>query len=155
MTERLESGLALRLSPGAGSGVYRLYTRIGAATLARGTEAAGWHFLLADASKVRDKAGFLSVAGTSLDFPAWAGHHWDAFEELVNDLSWLPPARGYVLLLDNLGEFGRQRPEDLRVGLEILEAAAANRDAAGQPPLLVLVRGAGRPGHHLPYLTVD
>ncbi len=155
MTESLQNCLAHLNGAAAGSGVYRLAGRTSATALARATEAAGWRFLRADASEVRDKAAFLSTAGASLNFPVWAGHNWDAFEELVNDLSWLPPARGCVLLLDNLGEFARQRPEDLRVGLEILEAAAANRDATGQPPLLVLVRGAGRPAHHLPYLAVD
>lgn len=155
MTEDLHSSLAQTAGPPAASAVYRLTSRTSASTLARAAGAAGWQFFCADASGVRDKAAFLSVVGASLSFPEWAGHNWDAFEELVNDLSWLPAGTGCVLLLDRLGEFARRQPEELRVGLEILQAAAANRNAAGERPLLVLVRGGGRPAHPLEPLAVE
>ena len=150
MTENLKS----RLAPGAGSGLYRLDGQAGAKAVARVAEAAGWAFFQVDGSKVDRKSEFLAAAGKALGFPKWAGHNWDTFEELVTDLSWLPPAPGYLLLFDRLGAFSSQQPEQLATALDILAAAVATRQRAGSPPLTVLVRGAGQAARRLPAIDV-
>jgi len=145
MTQQLQD----LLTPDARSGVYRLSGRTSAKTLGQRVEAAGWRFLLLDGSDVRNKPAFLDAAARALRFPEWAGHNWDAFEELVNDLSWLPEAPGRVLLVDRLGHLAAAQPDQVRLALEILRSAAANRQAAGEAPLIVLVRGAGTAAAHL------
>ncbi|MGE5530593.1 MAG: barstar family protein [Bacteroidota bacterium] len=151
MTETLQSHLA----PGARSGMYRLGGQAGAKAVARLAKAAGWQFLHLDASEAGDKKAFLSASARGLHFPDWAGHNWDAFEELVNDLSRLPPAPGYVLLLDGLGKLGQRRPEELQMSLDILQTAVANRKKSQESPLVVLVRGAGPAAAHLATLTLE
>lgn len=149
----MTENLAVHLAAGATSGLFRLEGRTSAKTLARLADAAGWQFLHLDAGQVTHKAGFLSAAAETLQFPRWAGRNWDAFEELVNDLAWLPLAPGYLVLLDRLGKFSAGEPSNMRTALEILETAAANR-ADGQPPLVVLVRGGRAAAKHLAGLTV-
>jgi hypothetical protein len=150
MTETLQS----RVAPGAGSGIYRLGGRPSAKAVERLAGDVGWQFLHLDASEAGDKAAFLSASARGLHFPEWAGHNWDAFEELVNDLSRLAPAPGYLLLLDNLGKFSRRQPEDMRVSLDILEMAVTNREQGKDAPLVILLRGAGAAAKHLPALTL-
>ncbi len=150
MTETLQD----RLAPGAGSGIYRFGGRAGAKTLAQLAEGAGWQFLHLDASEAEDKRSFLQASARGLQFPEWAGRNWDAFEELVNDVSRLPPAPGYLVLVDGLSKFSRHAPGEMRTGLAILEQAVANRIEAGEAPLVVLVRGAGAAARHLPALTL-
>ena len=146
MTDNLHASLA----SGGRSGFYRLAGRTSARAVRAVAEAAGWPFLLLDALTVDDKARFLAAAAETLRFPEWAGHNWDAFEELVNDLSWLPAAPGYVLLLDRVGRFARRQPAELEIALDVLEKAMANRQRAKETPVLILVRGLGPAAEDLP-----
>ena len=131
------------LQCGAGQ-VFRLQARTRARTIEKLAEAAGWCFLHLDGARVDTKAEFLAAAAKALRFPAWAGRNWDAFEELVNDLSWLPPAPGYLLLFERASWLAAKEPETLSVALDILEMASQGRRKDGSPPLAVLVRGAAR-----------
>lgn len=149
MTESLQG----RLAHGAESGVYRLSGRAGSRGIADAAKAAGWQFHQVDASASPDKAGLLAAAAEALHFPGWAGHNWDAFEELVSDLSWLPAAPGHVLLIDRLGPLAGAEPEELRTLLDVLETAAANRRDLHELPLIVLLRGAGQAARRFEALT--
>ena len=146
-TETLQS----RLAPGAESRVYRVERayRGQSRSLAWPKSRAG-SIHLVDGSHVADKAGFLAAAGEALQFPKWAGRNWDAFEELVNDLSWLPQAPGHVLLIDRLGGFSDSEPKELRTLLDVLETAAENRRQSKATPLIVLLRGAGSAAKRFP-----
>jgi hypothetical protein len=42
---------------------------------------------------VTSKQALLSALASQLTFPDYFGHNWDAFEECVRDLSWLPVGR--------------------------------------------------------------
>ena len=83
------------------------------------------------------KRGLLQEWGAALQFPYYFGGNWDAFEECVNDLGWLP-ARSYVLAVtraENLLSEG----DDFVTLLHILDAAAT-RWAGGAGP------GSDHPG---------
>ncbi len=68
------------------------------------------------------KRGLMQEWGAALQFPYYFGENWDAFEECVNDLGWLP-ARGYILAVTDaerlLGE-----GDDFATFVRILAAAA-------------------------------
>jgi Barstar (barnase inhibitor) len=42
---------------------------------------------------ISSKAALLALLAEQLRFPGYFGWNWDAFEECVRDLSWLPPGR--------------------------------------------------------------
>ena len=79
-----------------------------------------------------DKADFLARTATSLAFPAWFGHNWDAFFDCLADLGWRP-ATGYLLVFENTAELRRHAPEALDTAVTILRDVAAAWDERGRP----------------------
>ncbi|HUE71888.1 MAG TPA: barstar family protein [Pirellulaceae bacterium] len=53
---------------------------------------------------IRSKQKLLAILADRLRFPAWTGRNWDALEESLRDLSWLPP--GSVALVHQDLPFG-------------------------------------------------
>ncbi len=51
-----------------------------------------------DGRRARTKNGLLSELARALEFPAGSGRNWDALEELLADLEWLP-AQGYLIVV--------------------------------------------------------
>ena len=58
----------------------------------------------------------------ALEFPDYFGHNWDALEECLADLEWLP-AKGYVLLITDAGCVLPDDDEEHETFLEILRDA--------------------------------
>jgi len=72
---------------------------------------------------VKRKADFLRAASKALQFPAYFGSNWDAFEECITDLSWLE-VDGYALLVYNPESFRECDPEEMATARTIFEDAA-------------------------------
>ena len=53
---------------------------------------------------VKNASDLFSVVSRAMKFPAYFGNNWDALEECLRDMEWLP-AKGYVLLLHGASEF--------------------------------------------------
>lgn len=120
-------------------GVYRLTSRAAPETLRRQLEAEGWRLFHLDGREITDKASFMRASRAAMEFPGYAGQNWDAFEELVNDLSWAP-AQGYVVLIDNAAAFELGQPKVWATAMDIFEESAKSW-AESDTPLYVLVRG--------------
>lgn len=108
---------------GAGSG---LYTVSGTKELARVTQAAeasGLTVIRIDLAGVGDKPGLLKATAESLHFPEYFGMNWDALEECLTDLSWLP-AKGHVLYFSGVSKFFEAAPKEMLTFRHILEVAA-------------------------------
>lgn len=58
----------------------------------------------------------------ALDFPDYFGHNWDALEECLADLEWLP-AKGYILLITNGQAVLPDDEDEYETLLEILSDA--------------------------------
>lgn len=57
----------------------------------------GFLFKIVRGGKCRSVTGLFAELAATLEFPDYFGHNWDALEECLADLEWLP-AKGYVLL---------------------------------------------------------
>src|SRR5689334_13062227 len=84
---------------------------------------------------IRSKQKLLKVLADKLHFPRYFGHNWDALEECLRDLSWLPAGRPVVIVHQDL-PFGEQS-ESRRTYLAILRNAA--QSAQGEGRLLSIV----------------
>ena len=73
-------------------------------------------------AKCQTVAGLLTECARALDFPDYFGHNWDALEECLADLEWLP-AKGYVLLVTDAGCVLPDDDEEYETFLEILRDA--------------------------------
>jgi hypothetical protein len=73
-------------------------------------------------AKCQTIAGLLTECARALDFPDYFGHNWDALEECLIDLEWLP-AKGYILLITDAGCVLPDDEEEYETFLEILRDA--------------------------------
>jgi len=72
--------------------------------------------------KCRTSGGLFAEFSRALNFPDYFGHNWDALEECLADLEWLP-AKGYVLLLTDAELVLSEDEEDYATFLEVLSDA--------------------------------
>ncbi len=88
-----------------------------------------------DGRKARTKRQLLSAIGRALRFPDYYGQNLDALDELITDLSWLPPGP-VELVWSDADELREVDPASYRAVLEILrDAEWATRDT--ERPLTV------------------
>ena len=90
------SKLLQRLADPAKSGVYRSSR---SDEILDATRASKLHVAHIQLSGATDKDQLIASVAAALKFPAWFGGNWDALEDCLCDLSWLPAA-GYVLLFE-------------------------------------------------------
>jgi len=88
--------LCARLHDVTEAGVYRLSCPL--TVLEANVVLSGLILFEVDMSVVHGKGEFLAAMAQVLRAPDWFGHNWDAFADVLGDLSW-QPASGYVLLI--------------------------------------------------------
>ena len=91
------------------------------ATIGRLAAEYGWLLREVSLERVADKQAFIAAFAAALEFPAWHGHNWDAFEELIRDRSWLPKSNGLILHVTT----GDDPAPEITTGVHIIEEAAS------------------------------
>ena len=78
---------------------------------------------------LRSKKKLLSVFATTLRFPKYFGWNWDALEECLHDLSWLPPDKPVAIVHEDLpfGDGGENRAIYLGVLQSAIHSPHTNR----------------------------
>ncbi len=122
------------------SGIYRLRSELNADHIVAPLNKVGWRGFYIEGEIVTGKEAFLRMAGATMSFPAYYGQNWDAFEECVTDLSWIP-AKGYVLIYDNVWHFPRNDRPAWRQARAIL-ADAVTFWGKREVPFYVFLRHA-------------
>ena len=82
----------------------------------------GYALRVITGAKCQTAAGLLTECARALDFPDYFGHNWDALEECLADLEWLP-AQGYILLLTDAAHVLPDDEAEYETFLEILRDA--------------------------------
>lgn len=82
----------------------------------------GFVRLVIRGTKCRSATGLFTEVAEALEFPDYFGHNWDALEECLADLEWLP-GKGYVLLFTNAELILPNDEEDFATFLEVLSDA--------------------------------
>ena len=74
--------------------------------------------------KMRTTAGLFDEVAAALQFPPYFGENWDALDECLTDLEWLPADAYALLVLDAIYLLDREGPEPRRILWETLARAA-------------------------------
>jgi len=85
---------------------------------------------------IRSKQKLFAAIADKLRFPKYFGWNWDAFEECLRDLSWLPQGRTIVLVHEDL-PFGLHSA-NRESYFNILRGLVASRPDSGRPLIVVL-----------------
>ena len=150
------------------SGVYRLADTAHPAPILTTVTDFGWHTGYINGRLVSDKQTFLAAAGQAMAFPSYYGRNWDAFEEMVNDLSWLGLRAagqdgamayhtdygiGCVLRYDEANRFATAQPQAWQTALTILQSASVRWQQEGVA-FYVLLHQNRHWNRHLPQLQL-
>ena len=82
----------------------------------------GFAVRVINGKKCSTPAGLFTEFARALNFPDYFGHNWDAMEECLADLEWLP-AKGYVLLITDAQAVLSGDEDEYETLLEILSDA--------------------------------
>ena len=75
-----------------------------------------------EGKKCRTSSSLFEEFARALSFPEYFGHNWDALEECLADLEWLP-AKGYILFISDAHAVLPDDEEEYETLLEILDDA--------------------------------
>jgi hypothetical protein len=144
-----EPGAADDFVIGLSPGIHRAPSALTAASLETALNASGLATLVVDLRDAEEKAQILDVFATGLRFPSWVGRNWDALDDALRDLSWLPTGtRGRAILLLSPRQPSASPSDELEVVHDVLKWAVESQ-AATRTPLIVVtaIHGdAGEPG---------
>jgi hypothetical protein len=141
MSTQIAAALETILSGTIEPGLYRWGSRRSAGSIAATVEAAGWRCFHLDGAYIITKLDFFTRCAEVMQFPPYFGRNWDAFEECITDLSWVPAA-GYLLLYDDPDPFAEAAPEDWLIACTVLSDISRYWLQQGRP-FFSLLRATG------------
>ena len=133
MIEELLTG---RLEPG----VHRWQTDHREA--ARGVteaERQGWRVFWLDGTGLRDKRTLLDRCAVEFSLPSYFGHNWDALQDCLSDLSWVPSASGYLVVYDHWQDLADADPSLHGTLTEVFASAVAYWRKTSTPMAVLLL----------------
>jgi RNAse (barnase) inhibitor barstar len=92
---------------------------------------------------IRSKEKLFAIFADKLRLPRYFGWNWDALEELLRDLSWLPPEKPIAIVHEDL-PFGA-RGENRKIYLSILRDVATHWNITHPGRMLVVLPASGSP----------
>ena len=110
----------------------------------------GYAIAVLDGEQSGSRAGIFTEMSRVLHFPDYFGRNWDAVNDCLTDLSWLP-AEGYVLIFDGFGALARNAPDQWQIGLKVF-AEACRFWQPLRTPMFVLLVGPGELAPGIPTL---
>jgi hypothetical protein len=134
-------------------GIYLIDDAERATVLNGGVFPPGYLVAVLDGAVAGSREGFFTEIARVLHFPDYFGRNWDAVNDCLTDLTWLPAA-GYVLLYDGFGQLARDQPEQWQIGLKVLNVAAAFWKQS-RTPMFILLYGPRDDAPGVPALPDD
>ena len=90
--------------------------------------AAGLKVSVIRGEQARTLPDFMTSAAAALGFPDYFGKNWNAFDECIDNLAWLPQRRYLLVFLDADALLADAGQEDRQLLLQVLAEAFPERD---------------------------
>lgn len=90
-----------------------------------------------DGETLNSKDDLLNKISQVMQFPDYFGNNWDALEECLNDLRWLPAA-GYAIQFKHADDFVKCCRSDFETFLQIVETVARTWGISDKDFLLII-----------------
>ncbi|MBI3327336.1 MAG: barstar family protein [Nitrospinae bacterium] len=101
-------------------------------------EGSGFTLFEIDGSAIGTEADLFSTVAAELRFPNYFGNNWDALDECLRDMDWLP-SKGYVLFVRDAEKLWRQASRIAGAFVEAWLFAAEGWGCDGVPFHLVFL----------------
>ncbi len=119
-------------------GIYLLENNLEVNAIRRMAEQGGYNFFYLDGRKISNEEEFFREAETVYAFP-YFGKNWNALDDCLRDMSWLPRAKGNITLYDDFQRFARLNADDFQRAYYVLRYAT--RTDTTPQPMYVFLRG--------------
>lgn len=74
---------------------------------------------------MRSTQALLDEVSAAFQFPSYFGENWDALDECMSEIDWLPIEGGILLVVKDAGDvLVAERPDTLAVFVEVLQRSA-------------------------------
>ena len=91
-------------------------------TMVKGFVDQGIQVFYLEGREINSKKSFLNKAAEVMQFPKYFGHNWDAFDECITDLGWVP-AKRYVVIYNKPNLFAEANPLDWQIAYDTLQSS--------------------------------
>ncbi|MDX2825603.1 hypothetical protein Sipo8835_28935 [Streptomyces ipomoeae] len=122
---------------------YRAVFEMSDGALSEVLGAGGWVYIELDLGGVMDKPAFMDRCARALGLPDYFGRNWDALADCLADLSWAPPARGWLVMVTGWREFALAVPNDWSIAQEVFAEAEERWSGTESELRVVLALGGG------------
>lgn len=119
-------------------GLYKVTAKLNIDKLSSLCKEYGFQFFNINGKNITSKADFFQTSAEIMNFPDYFGDNWDAFNDCMNDFSWLS-ADGYVLLYTQPDNFAQNDPHEWTIALDIFQEAVEYW-AGTDTPMYVLLQ---------------
>lgn len=123
--------IAKQLADAQQCGVYQLKRKV--EDIEHAARKAGLALFRIDAGNIRDKKGFVDEIAKTMHFPDYFGRNWDALNDCLTDLDWLPAKHGYVVVFENMEHFGANSQRGFSQTTEVLRSVSEYWKSQGRP----------------------
>ncbi len=134
----MSSSFVDRLATGR-PGLWELGGQLPADALVLQLGGAGWQCHVVDLTGTTSKESVIDRFAAALAFPEWCGRNWDAFNDCIADLDWLPETTRRAVVVLGATDLAQADRSSWGTLVEILRAVAASSEDAGGPRTQVLV----------------
>ncbi|MED4718050.1 barstar family protein [Bacillus badius] len=73
-----------------------------------------------DGNQCVNKRNLFNECRTQLNLPLYFSDNWDSLNDCINDLSWFPEKKGFLLIIRNGESLLRDQEDDLSIFLDLL-----------------------------------
>ena len=94
-----------------------------------------------DGDQIRNDTTLFREIAKAFQFPDYFGHNWDALDECLGDLDWIP-ATGYVVIWQNASNLLSHASSDFLTLLDVFQYAAQEWQQKGVRMELHIIDGS-------------